>query len=231
MVTIAYLGDLGSGKTTKCTRDIILTKLMHPNKKMFLNYHLYNYDYTVLDMMELYLNHPDERDLIIGIDEIYTTMDCRISSSYRNRIESYFMAMTRKAKADLFITMQYETFVDCRLSPFIKVKYIMEAIPIKKTVVINGIEYSYNVNHPNIFKCTLIDERNSNNPIIKEFHFDGLRWFTEFNTDEYIKPPEDVLRTMEIKQMKDKITYAKLTEQLKNGVIDGRKKPKAKKED
>jgi hypothetical protein len=229
MVTIAFLGDLGSGKTTLCTRFVILTKKLHQEKEIYLNYDLKNYSYHKLDLMDLYLNHQEIRNVIIGIDEIYTMMDCRVSGSYRNRIESYFVAMTRKAQADLFITMQYETFVDCRLSPFVKVKYIMEKIMIPCDIVIDGIKYSYVKPHPYLFKTTLLDERNSNNPIMKEFMFDGRKWFNEFDTDEYIRPPEDEIQRIQIKQMKDKLQYNKLKDKLENGVKNNAKKTSKKK--
>lgn len=223
MVTIAFLGDLGSAKTTLCTRQIILTKMLHPNKKIYCNYELYNYEYTDLDLMDLYLNHQEVRDTIIAIDEIYTMMDSRLSGSHRNQVESYFVAMTRKAKADLFVTMQYETFVDCRLSPFVKVKYIMETIPVIHYITLNGIQYSYTKPHPFMFKCTLYDDRNSNNPICKEFTFNGSRWFKEFNTDQYILPPKDVIERIKIKQMKQTLQYQTLKNKLENGVNNEKK--------
>jgi hypothetical protein len=231
IVTVAFLGDLGSGKTTSCVRLAILTKKIHPQKKMYSNLHLKNYGYIPLDLMDLYLNHQEVRDTIIIIDEIYTMMDCRISGSYRNRIESYFVAMTRKAQADLFVTMQYEMFVDCRLSPFVKVKYIMETIPIKYNVVIDNIQYSYIKPHPYKFKCTVFDDRNSNNPTIKEFIFDGRRWFNEFDTNQYILPPDDIIQRIKIKQMKDKIQYEKLKDQIENGVKNVKKSNKKAKKD
>jgi hypothetical protein len=228
MVTTAYLGDLGSGKTTKCTRDTILNKQMHPNKKIYSNVHFNNLEYEQLDLMDLYLNHPEIRDTIIVCDEFYTTMDCRVSGSYRNRVESYFIAMTRKAKADVNITMQYETFTDCRLSPFIKVKYIMETIPVKHLIYIDGKEFTYVKPHPYMFKCHLYDDRNECNPITKDFIFDGRRWFNEFNTEQYIQPPEDVINRIKIKQMKDKIQLDKLTK-IVSGEKEDVKKPKKNK--
>jgi hypothetical protein len=144
-------------------------------------------------------------------------MDCRVSGSYRNRLESYFVAMTRKAKADFFMTMQYEKFTDWRLSAFIKVKYIMESIPVKHDIEIDGIQYSYVKPHPYMFKTTLIDERNGSDIIVRDFIFDGRRWFNEFNTDEYILPPDDLIQTIRIKQMKDKIQFDKLSKIIAEG--------------
>jgi hypothetical protein len=217
MVTIAFLGDLGSGKTTLCTRQTILTKKLYPSKKIYSNYDFKNYDYIPLDLMDLYINNQNARDMIVVCDEFYTTMDCRVSGSYRNRIESYFIAMTRKAQADFYVTMQYETFTDCRLSPFIKVKYIMETIPVRHNIEIDNIKYSYVKPHPYLFKCHLYDERNSNNPINKDFIFDGRRWFNEFDTNKYVLPPDDVIQRIKISQMKNKIQYDKLKNIIDNG--------------
>lgn len=220
MVTMAFLGDLGSGKTTLMTRQAILTKKLHPEKIIYSNYVLNNYQYEELDLMDLYLNHQEVRDTIILIDEIYTMMDSRLSSSHRNEVESYFIAMTRKAKADLFVTMQYETFTDCRLSPFIKVKYVMETVPVEYKATIENVEYCYVKPHPYLFKVHLFDDRNTGNPIYREFIFDGRKWFKEFNTDQYILPPKDVLQRIELKQVETELRLEKTKrklEELKNG--------------
>ena len=212
---MAFLGDLGSAKTTLCTRYLILTKKLHPEKKIYCNYTLYNYPFELLDLMDLYLNHQNEKNIIVVADELYTMMDSRVATSYRNRIESYFVAMTRKKDADFFVTMQYEKFVDCRLAPFIKVKYIMEKIMQRHILYIDNIKYTYLKPHPYLFKCTLFDERDNNHPICKEFIFNGLRWFPEFNTDEVILPPEDVLLNIKLNKLKKEVQYTKLLNKKK----------------
>lgn len=230
MVTIAFLGDLGSGKTTLMTRTAILTKKLHPQKTLYSNYKFNNYDYVDLDLMDLYLNHQDVRDVIICIDEIYTMMDSRLSGSHRNEVESYFIAMTRKAKADLFVTMQYETFTDCRLSPFINVKYIMEKIMIPVSIILDNKEYHYIKPHPYLFKATLFDDRVSGNLSIKEFVFDGRKWFNEFNTEQYILPPKDILNRIELRKVETELKLEKSKrklEELKNGEQKVKKRNKS----
>lgn len=230
MVTVAFLGPLGSGKTTMLTRYGILTKQIHPYKKMYCNYKLLNYEYSELDLMDLYLKHPDEQNLILLADEIWTTMDCRVSSSYRNEVEGYFTAMTRKAKADFGFSTQFESFVDLRLSAFVKVKYIMEPIPILRSFISKGVKYYYKDNHPYKFKCHIIDERDEYNIIEKDFTFDGRKWFQEFNTYETIRPPKDIIQRIEINQMKREIQHKKLSEMIANGVTDARQLKQKKKE-
>ena len=98
-------------------------------------------------------------------------------------------------------------------------------------IVLDGKPFSYVKNHPYKFKCTLLDDRNSNNPIKKEFIFDGRRWFNEFDTNAYVLPPNDIIQRIQIKQMKDKITFDKLTKQtedIKNGVCEVKKTRKKK---
>jgi hypothetical protein len=209
ITTIGILGGLGSGKTCMLTRYAILTKKLHPNKKIVSNYHLHNYKYSLLDMMDLYLNQKDIDDMIILGDEFYTSMDCRVSSSYRNRIESYFIAMTRKKKADFFFTCQYEKFMDCRLAPFVKIRLVMEGIPILKKTVLDGVEYKYTVYHPYIFRCTLFDDRNIANPTKNTFMFDGRRWFKEYNTEQVIYPPDDYIDKVKVHERKRKLKKEK----------------------
>lgn len=210
MVAVAFLGFLGSGKTTMAVRDTILTKKLHPNKTIYSNMVLYNYDYKDLDLMDMYLNHQTEKDIIILGDEVYTMMDSRLSQSNRNKVESYFMAMSRKKDCDFFMTMQYEKFVDCRIAPFIQIKYIMESIPIVQKTFIDGIEYSYTIPHPYLFKVHLFDNRIPFNTVTKDFVFDGRRWFKEFNTYQTILPPEDIQLSIKLNLLKKKVQYEKL---------------------
>lgn len=138
MVIVAVLGDLGSGKTTNAVRIVKLTKQMHPEKTIYSNIHLNNLSYKPLDLMELYLNQPDEKNIIIFGDEFYNMMDSRISSSYRNIIESYYVAMSRKAKADFILTMQYEKSVKELLPKLPQSAQMIKAnyLPISKKIVI-----------------------------------------------------------------------------------------------
>ena len=80
-------GGLGSGKTCMLTRYAYLSHLM--GKRIISNYKLENIPFTNLDMVDLYLNHPDMNNYIIVADELYTFMDCRSSMSVRNKLESY----------------------------------------------------------------------------------------------------------------------------------------------
>lgn len=226
MVIVAVLGDLGSGKTTNAVRIVKLTKQMHPEKTIYSNIHLNNLSYKPLDLMELYLNQPDEKNIIIFGDEFYNMMDSRISSSYRNIIESYYVAMSRKAKADFILTMQYEKFVDCRLAPFVKVKYIMEGIPVNYFFYMAGKKYSYIRYHPFMFKMNIFDER-SGKLVVTEKIFNGSRWFKEFDSYKIVLPPKDVIQNVKLKQLEKEVKYKKLqlvNKQLDDGTYQNNKK-------
>ena len=92
----------------------------------------------------------------------------------------------------------------------------MEIIPVEHALVIDGIEYKYVKPHPYMFKCHLYDDRNGNGTVQNDFIFDGRRWFKEFDTNQYIAPPDDMIMRIKIKQMKDKIQCDKL-----KTIIDG----------
>ena len=179
-------GGLGSGKTCLLTKYAILSHIQ--GKMNISNYHLRRIPYKKLDMVDLYINHPDLKNMFIGGDELYTFMDCRTSISKRNRLESYFVAQTRKANVDLYFTSQFSSFVDLRLIKFVDLVIQMENIWLinKKT----GIKYK----HPYLFIMTITDYRDPHNISSRTCRFDGRQWFKEYDTNERIYPPEDFIQ-------------------------------------
>lgn len=179
-------GSLGSGKTAMLTRYGLKSST---NRNVISNYHLKNISYMKLDMVDLYFNHPDLKNMVLLGDELYTFMDCRTSMSKRNRLESYFITQTRKKNVDLYFTTQFSEFVDMRLIAFVSVWIKMENIWLQSNVT--GMMYK----HPYKFIANFHDYRNQDN--IKHFVriFDGRQWFEEYDTDEVIYPPDDILET------------------------------------
>lgn len=183
---VMITGDLGTGKTALLTRYTLKSCL---HKKVLSNYHLYNIDYEKFDMVDLYVNKPDLKDIIISGDELYTFMDCRSSMSVRNRLESYFITQTRKKNCDLYFTTQFSEFVDLRLISFANIWVKMENIwLVSKTT---GLKYK----HPYKFIAKFHDYRDKDNIQKKTFIFDGRVWFNEYNTNEVIYPPDDIMQT------------------------------------
>lgn len=179
-------GGLGSGKTCMLTKYAILSHRM--GKMNISNYHLKRIPYKKFDMVDIYFNHPELSNIFIGGDELYTFMDCRTSMTKRNRIESYFIAQTRKSNVDLYFTTQFSSFVDLRLIKFVDIAIQMENIWLinKKT----GLRYK----HPYLFIMTMTDYRDPNNITSRTYRFDGRQWFKEYNTNERIYPLDDIIQ-------------------------------------
>lgn len=184
---VMITGGLGSGKTCLNTKYAVGSSKM--GKELISNYHFNNMKYRKLDIVDLYLNHPELKNIAVFGDELYTFMDCRMSITRRNRLESYFIAQTRKANVDLYFTTQYDSFVDLRLVKFVDIWVEMSNIWLlnKKT----NLKYK----HPYLFIAQFNDFRNPKDFKIKTMRFDGRRFFKEYNTNERIYPPDDYIIT------------------------------------
>ena len=182
---VLITGGLGSGKTCMLTRYAKMG--FSEGKKLYANYHLTHMPYGTLDIVDMYLNEPELKDIMILGDEIYTFMDCRLSGSQRNRLQSYFIAQTRKINADLYGTAQFSQFNDLRLTAFLDVWIKMENIWIMK----NGKK----VKHPYYFLATFHDYRNENDINIFTKIFDGRTHFSDYDTSQRIYPHDDYIET------------------------------------
>ena len=187
MTIVMITGDLGTGKTAMLTRYGCKSSLHKAH--VLANYHLNSINYRPFDMVDLYINEPELSDMIILGDELYTFMDCRTSMSVRNRLESYFITQTRKKNCDLYFTTQFSELVDYRLIYFASVWVEMENIWMWD----NNIQDK--VKHPYLFKATFHDYRDTKNINVTTMQFDGRIWFKEYNTNEVIYPPDDILNT------------------------------------
>lgn len=194
---IGILGLPGSGKTCMATRLVNLEKQLHPYKKIYSNYHLNGLDYDLLDFIDIFINHRGERNMILLGDEISTFLDCRVSGSGRNRVESYLLKQTRKKGCDIIFTDQFEGFVDLRLSKFCNLRIIMENKFCLYKFWLNCKHYAIKKPHPYLFRATYED---NDNHITKERVFDGRKWFDKYDTYQEIYPPEDYIPKKLIKQ-------------------------------
>lgn len=184
---VKLTGGVGSFKTCLLTR---YGKISYTNgRKIFSNYHLNRIPYTKLDLVDLYFNHPELNNAVILGDEFYSFMDCRMSGAKRNRLESYFVAQTRKKNFDLYYTTQYSRFMDLRIELFVDIHIEMHNLWIEKD--------GQQVKHPYLAMCTMTDYRNPDNWIRKEFVFDGRNYFMEYDTNEAIYPPDDYIKVFE----------------------------------
>jgi hypothetical protein len=174
-------GGLGSGKTCLGVRYCVIG--YQNNRKVISNVHLNNIPYMKLDLVDLYVNHPDMKDMFIFGDELYTFMDCRMSGSKRNRLESYFIAQTRKKNCDLYFTTQYTSFIDLRLAHFVDVW-----VEMKNIWFLDG---NVKQKHPYKFIAKYHDYRNPSDVKVKTLLFDGRGFFDHYSTDQVIYPPDD----------------------------------------
>ena len=139
---IGISGPTGSFKSCFLTRLGLTQKKLFPHKKLFSNYHLKNHNYEKLDIVDIYVNKRELKDLIILATELHTTFDCRVSGSSRNRLESYLLTQTRKKSVDFFYDTQYERFLDFRVSLFVDIRIVMENLWYEDTVEFNGQIYT-----------------------------------------------------------------------------------------
>ncbi len=116
MTVIAIVGQPRSGKTLLMT---IILKNDHDDKnnRIFSNYKLtFAHEILNKDFMKKYVK--DKETLInssIGLDDVHTFMESRISGSVKNRIGSYFMLQTGKNNIDLVYVTHFIGMVDKRL--------------------------------------------------------------------------------------------------------------------
>lgn len=182
---VLITGGLGSGKTCMLTRYGKIA--FSEGKNMYSNYHLVNMPYKKLDIVDMFFNEPDLKDVMILGDEIYTFMDCRMSGAKRNRLQSYFIAQTRKRNVDLYGTAQFSQFTDLRLTAFLDVWIKMENIWIMKD--------GKKTKHPYFFLATFHDYRDENDIKIFTRRFDGRTHFNDYDTNERIYPHDDYIQT------------------------------------
>lgn len=181
---VIITGGLGSGKTCLLTR---YGKIAHSDGKLlYSNYHLAYMKYKKLDIVDMYFNEPELKNVMILADEIYTFMDCRMSTNKRNILQSYFIAQTRKRNTDLYYTAQFSQFTDLRLTAFIDIWIQMKNI----WVMIDGKKQK----HPYLFVATFHDYRDEDDIKIFSKQFDGRSHFKDYNTDEEIYPHDEYIK-------------------------------------
>lgn len=112
---IAFIGNMGSGKT--------LSMVRHAYKKYRKGFTIYsniklNFPYKEYDLqmiMDYAQNGKTFYKAIFLLDEAHIFLDSRMSASKRNRILTYFILQTRKADIELCYTTQNFMQVDIRL--------------------------------------------------------------------------------------------------------------------
>lgn len=103
---ISILGNKGSGKTLLTTIIALESKRM-----VYSNYWIDMENYKPLEVID-FLNLPNDVDVIM--DEGYTWLEARTSSSFLNRYLSYINLQSRKRTIDIYLTAQMFSTIDLR---------------------------------------------------------------------------------------------------------------------
>jgi hypothetical protein len=102
-------GNVGSGKTLLTT---LLGAIANFQKiSVISNYHL-NFSYQPIEITKLI--KCEYENAYILLDEAYTYLDSRLSSSNRNMAFSYVLFQSRKKNIQMFLTMQIFRTIDVR---------------------------------------------------------------------------------------------------------------------
>lgn len=179
---IVICGKRGSGKSVFLVSQ--LYKHYKQGKKIYSNLNVkFPHEKITLSSL-LSLNF---QNATIGIDEAQQYLDCRTSSSKRNRIISYLIFQSRKRSVDIFFTSQQFHNLDIRLRNNADLIYYCTAL---KKITKND----ENVLRP--ATTQEIEERNIDLIKIKKFDiglqiaysfiFNPKKYFTLFDTDEII---------------------------------------------
>ncbi len=201
---IIITGISGSFKTTLLTKFAIESYLLD-KKPIYTNYKLFHIKTKKLDLLDMYINKRELSNIVCVADELYTFMDCRMSHSIRNILESYLIAQFRKKNNTIVFTVQFSAWSDKRILQFIDYQIKMEnkyilvtkkyiknkaLLPFLKKYYYNGNIY-YKIPHPYLAYMIIKDWRDINNITEEKKLFDGRKWFKYFDTNEPIYPPND----------------------------------------
>jgi len=109
MVLMAFVGELGAGKTLSLTYFAYLNYLK--GIKIYSNYHL-NFPYEPVRTLE---DIEDMREGFFAGDELWLWMDSRASQNKKNRVISAILLKSRKRNIQIAYTTQSFGQIDLRV--------------------------------------------------------------------------------------------------------------------
>lgn len=183
---IGIEGFLGDGKTVYMVRCL---KIDYNNgRKIFANFKLHKIKYTYFDINEFLMNtdYDSLRNATIGIDEITTMMDCRLSVSKSNIAFGYLVLQSRKRNLDIYYTTQDIGLVDYkRLIKYTQIFVICNRVYIKKQLDNDKYELVEVEDYRNY---TVVDERMRKENVVS-YNIDITKYYDDYDTEEIIRPP------------------------------------------
>lgn len=107
------IGKKGSGKTLLLVYLIVEYLKLNKKLNVFTSFTLNRMKYNRIDFKKIF--EIKMQNAIVGLDEAYLFADCRMSPTKFNRLISYLIYQTRKAKLDVYFTSPSFNDVDVRL--------------------------------------------------------------------------------------------------------------------
>lgn len=143
---IAIIGAMGSGKTL-----LMVYLALMSVREIYSNFKIHIDRYKPLEIMDL-LDLKDNIDVFI--DEGYTWLESRTSSSHLNRYLSYIVLQSRKRTIDIIISAQMFSSIDVRFREQCDV--IIKCKKIMKNKKIAGFKYSILFVEKNIVRTFIL---------------------------------------------------------------------------
>jgi len=187
MVLFGIIGELGAGKTLALT-FLAWHNWMRKNKKIYSNYKLFKIPYVEIGA----LSHLDTmRDGFACIDEFWTLIDARTTTTKRNKLVADILLKSRKRELTYTFTTQMLDLLDKR------VRKIMDftAYPVMNTQETLTKILIFRTGYP------------KKQGLLKTFYFKNQLVYQMFNTnqeiqtvDESDKPPRIMFQEEEDKE-------------------------------
>lgn len=183
-ILVCILGAQGSGKT------ILMVYLASQSKReVYSNFKIHIPNYKKLEIMDL-LELKDDIDVLI--DEGYTWLESRTSSSHLNRYLSYIVLQARKRTIDIIISAQLFSTLDVRFRQ--QADVIIKCKKIKK-----GFRYSFLFVESNLIRTFVLKFKNAE------------KLYGMYDTYEIVEPyiKAELEASLRMKTPKDKWTEIK----------------------
>jgi len=193
-ILVCILGPQGSGKT------ILMVYLASQSKReVYSNFKIHIPNYKKLEIMDLL---ELKNDIDVLIDEGYTWLESRTSSSHLNRYLSYIVLQARKRTIDIIISAQLFSTLDVRFRQ-------QSDVIIKCKKVKQGFRYSLLFVQSNKVKTFILKIRNAR------------KLFEMYDTYEIVEPyiKAELEASLRKKTPKDKwVEIKEISEKIKNDI-------------
>jgi len=183
-ILVCILGPQGSGKT------ILMVYLASQSKReVYSNFKIHIPNYKPLEIMDLL---ELKNDIDVLIDEGYTWLESRTSSSHLNRYLSYIVLQARKRTIDIIISAQLFSTLDVRFRQ-------QSDVIIKCKLTKKGFRYSMLFVESNKIKTFILRFKNAK------------KLYDMYDTYEIVEPyvKAELEASLRVKTPKDKWTEIK----------------------